>query len=734
MSKKKRKIFSKNQLLLLFNNENYQKVISKIKQFKIEGVSDDELHKIQLTSYKKLADANFEIGDINRAMRDIESLLNIDNSDEYKLIKLKYLCYMEYFDDAVVFSNDLIISKNLKIKKEAMFLFLLANIYSGNYQINEKNLKLLPIARQNYILGFMEFFKNNQEEALLFFDKCNPRAKIEKENLKVIKSMILSEEAITNESIKPLYRFLINGEDTNLQNTKNSRIIKKEVLLQFSKNQKYNNIESLISLKSSIPIETILKEIKDGDQQTKLIYNNIVLLIEKQQNFSKALELFIKNKSKLVQFVESAVLFIQLKSFTYDNKSDRLILSFFSDYLKLHHKKLSEFQLDFIFAFILRSSEKENSIKFIEQYGGEDILFLFRDMTLMDKVEIFHQNKFNKIIKRYSFTRDRVLSEMSNYIVLFDESIDQMKEESKKSITEQISRILILFKNSQKPHKKYQPTFFEIFSSMAKFIQNFEFAKNRDLYIQLSETINKFIEIYNIDKVDLSKDIKALFTSIEKKKSIKKEKKPENETMFDMFKRVVSDYDKDDFADMLGDFDEDYLDENDLKRIKKDFIEALKNNQTPFNDELEYIEESFDNHIVFEFILDLIAKAIEFGRYDTDFAHTLLDNMDIELQNNYYREDLIVAINKYAKRDINTALIFFNICITTTYKKDRETVWYLKWLEAYVYMVDDYAQPRDKAFKGCLQHFIRVQQKKRFKTLNARFEKLIERFKDKGLF
>lgn len=68
-------------------------------------MSAEELHKIQLISYDKLAEANFESGDINRAMRDIEPLLMIENSDKYRLIKLKYLCYMEHFKDAILFNT-----------------------------------------------------------------------------------------------------------------------------------------------------------------------------------------------------------------------------------------------------------------------------------------------------------------------------------------------------------------------------------------------------------------------------------------------------------------------------------------------------------------------------------------------------------------------------------------------------------------------------------------------------
>ena len=734
MAKKKKKKFQKKQLLSLFHNENYQKVISKIKQFEIDGMSDKELYQIQITSYEKLANANFKLGDINRAMRDMESLLTIDSSEEYKIIKLKYLCYMEYFKDAIIFAQDLINSKNSKIKKEALFLYILANIYSGNYDIEEKFLKLLPIARVNYILGFKEFLEGNIEEALLYLDKCNPRVKIEKKNIEAIKSIILNQETTSSEILKPLYRFLINGDDTNLQNTKNSRIIKKDILTQFYKNKKSSEIEKLISLKSSIPIETIVEEIKDKEKQTKLIYNNIVLLVDKQKNYHKALELFIKNKNQLVQIVESAVLLIQIKSLLDDTKSDKIVLNFLSNYLKLHYKKLSPFQLDFIFVFLIQSSQINTSIRIIKEYNGEDILFILKDLIEITEVEPQIQERFNRIIKRYSFIKDKTFEAILGVIDSFNENISIIKSKEIELFAKQLSKILTLFQNCQKPHKKYQPKIFKILSSISSFIQNLDFATNRDLYIQLSETINRFIEIFNIDREDLSKDIKILFISIEKEKSIKKEKKTDDETMFDIFKQIVNDYDEDDFDDMLNSFDEDYLDDNDLARIKKDFIEALKNNQTPFNNELEDIEDSFNNPIIFEFILDLVGKAIEFDRYDDSFTQTLLDNMYIEPQDNYYREDLIMAIKKYAKKDIKIAIIFFYDCITLVPTNQRETVWYLKWLEAYLYLVDDYSQPRDKAFKGCLNHFIKVQQKKRFKTLNDKFKKLINRFKDKGLF
>ncbi len=721
MAKKKKKIFQKNQLLSLFQSKSYQKVISKIKQFQIDGMSEEELHKIRLTSYEKLAEANFESGDINRAMRDIESLLTLENSESYRLIKLKYLCYIEHFKDAILFSQDLINSKNLKIKKEAIFLYLLANIYSGNYEIDEKKLKLLPVARQNYILAFIEFCKGKKEEALIYFDKCNPRAKVEKENIQAIKSIVLDQDIELDKSLKPLYRFLINGDDTNLQNTKNSRTIKKEVISQFAKNNGKQKIENLIALKSSTTVKIITDEIKDKEQQARLIYNNIVLLIEKQRNLSEALDLFIKNKSSLIQFVESGFLFIQIKSLQNDSKSDKIIVNFFNNYLKLHHKKLSEFQLDFIFLFVLNTQKGEGTVKLIKEYGGEDILFLIRDITNIDKIEQSYQEIFNKIMKKYSFLKDTALNGFAKYINVVDaEYVDKMNTKEKEVLKVNLSQFLILLENCPKRHQKYQATLLEILSNISKLIQNFEFSKNSELYIQLSEVINSFIETNKIDKSNLSEEIKTLFTSIEKKKSIKKEKKSDN--MFDMFKNLLEDY------------DDEFLDNEDLERIKQEFIEALKNNKNPFNDDLENIENSFSNDIVFEFMLDLTAKAIEYNRYNDDFIRDFLEYMYLTPEESYYRDDLVVSVKDYAKRDVGTALIFFYDCIVLVPMHQRETVWYLKWLEAYVYLVDDYDQEKNRAFKGCLHNFIEVQQKKRFKSLNGRFKKLIERFKDKGLF
>ncbi len=729
MAKKQKKKFQKNQLRSLFQSGNYQKVISKIKQFEIDGMSAEELLEIQISSYKKLASSNFELGDINRALRDIESLLSIDGNEEYKLTKLKYLCYIEYFDDAMVLSKNLMNSKNSKIKKEAAFLLLLSSIYSGNYNIDEKILKLLPTAKVNYILGFVEFVQDNTEQALMFFDKCNPRAKVEKENIYVIKSIIMGQNTTTYDNTKPLYRFLMSGDDVHLQNTKNSRVVKREISAQFAKNRQSSDMEKLISLKSSIPIETIVKESKDIDQQIKLILNNIALLVEKQKNYSKALELFIKNKSQLIQFVESGILFIQIKSQVDDNRSDKLVVGFFSSYLKLHHKKLSDFQLDFIFIFLIHSSPTDATMKLIEENGGKDILFIVRDLIEMREIEPSHQERFNKIIKKYSALKDKSFEGILGFIDSLNEGIYQMDRIERDAFATKVSQILTLLQNCQRPHKKYQSIIFKIFNSMASFTQNLDFEQNRALYMQLSETIDNFIEIYTLDKRELPLDIKTLFQSIDQGKSVKKKEKQSGENdIIGMFREFMDSYDEGDA------WDEDDLDEDDLAEIKEEFIDDLRDDRDPFNHKLSELEDSFYSDTLLEFILDIVAKAIEFKRNDDIFTQKLLLMMEISMQDKEYRDQLIISVEEYAKKDIETASFFLYHSISLTPEKDRETVWFLKWLESYAYLIDDYNQPKDDLFKGCLGHFIRVQQKKRFKTLNARFEKFIDRFKDKGLF
>jgi len=94
MAKKKKKTFPKSKILELFKNKSYLKVVSKIKQFRIDGMDDLEVDALHINSLKILSDERFQTGDIQRAIRDIESALAIKQDKD-----------LENFADAKVYAS-----------------------------------------------------------------------------------------------------------------------------------------------------------------------------------------------------------------------------------------------------------------------------------------------------------------------------------------------------------------------------------------------------------------------------------------------------------------------------------------------------------------------------------------------------------------------------------------------------------------------------------------------------
>ena len=739
MAKKKTKEFDKNQLLSLFVSKNYQKVISKIKQFTIKGVSDEQLREVELECYEKLAASNFENGDINRAIRDIESLLKLDESEKYKLIKLKYLCYMENYQMAIEFAKDLIVSKNANVKKDAIFLYLLANVYHGDYELELEYLKHLTVAKKNYVLAMRALFKEEMAEALKFLELSNPRAKIEKENIQAIQAILSHQELQNSDMLKPLYRFFIFADTTNLQNTKATREIQKEIVSKFSKEKENKDIKNLIALKSSIPIKSIIDKVSDKELQTKLIYNNIMLLVEKQNDREEALKLFVKYRNDLVNIVESAHLLIILKQSVEDKKSDNILLGFFDTYLKLHHKKLASFQKDFIFVYLFNIVKKEATSDLIKEYKGEHIIFLLSVFPFMDKYEASNQAQINAIMKKYSALHLKLIASFIELIDSTDEEFDILKDSAKEQILNRVTILLDIMKNLERPHKNYKATIMHMLSVVSKFIQQYDFKENEKVYLLASETVNYFVDYYNIDKKDMSKEVDELFASIKKKKSVRIKTKKTEENIFDMMKKLMKGFDGDeDFFDDeefdYGDGDEDdeeyFYDEDDeeyLDSVKEMFIEALKDKKDPFAtmEELKIVP-----HMVFDFILDLLAQSVKYNVFKNIWVAQLLEWLDMEIAESEYRDVAVQYILKYAKKDANVASLFFEHILISVESQKRESLWYLKWLEAYTDLVDDYDLGIDKLYQYGVYHFIFIQDKKKFKALSgAKRKKMFNKYK-----
>jgi hypothetical protein len=727
MAKRKKKKFQKKQFIALFESKNYQKVISKAKQFQIEELEEDELHTILTTSYYNLAQNNADMGDIARAVRDINSLLQIDDSPKYKLVKLKYLCYMEYFKDAIVLGEELIALNRLKkIQKEAIFLYLMAKLYSGDYALESKQLKLIPISRQRYILGFKALLEDDKVLALDYFNKCNPRAKLEKENIKAIIAILLAEEIHVHEWVKPLYQFLITGEGAHVVNSKGFREINKEVKKDFNRVNKSSEMKNLLALKKAIPVETIIKNTQSRVQESRLIYNNIVLLVDKRE-YKDALRIFLKYKNMLIGVVESALLIIDIKNHIEDRKSDTLITTFFSSYLKQHHKKLAPHQLDFIFLFLVQQGDVKRSIELAKVYHRDNFVFFLKELPLMREFKPYYQIAFNKALKKYSRFTNTLLKFTSEHIESVDEELYELNKEEERNFLNHIFILMILLQNLDNPHKKYKDTIFNLLKVLALIIQSFSYKEQESHYLKLSDIINKYIKYFKVDRFNLSADIKALFVSISKKKSVKKDDIydrdiDENNYFYLAKKFFFEEEEKDKYN-----FNET---EYDISIIKPQCILALERGDSePFK-----ILKELDGFNYYGFkiplILELLLKVVALKLNTYNAIEKMLFYLKVDLSISPNRDSLPSDINQHAQTDIETAMILLEYALLTTKPKDMEYAWYLKWIDRYLILVNDYKLEKGTLFYNSIDLFLRVQEKKKFKSLNAKYKK-IKKLKDR---
>lgn len=727
MAKKKRKKFQKSQLLSLFKAQNYQKVISKAKQFQIDGMSEDELHKILTDSYYGLAESNFMQGDTVRAIRDIDSLLKIDSAMPFQITKLKYLCYIDNFSGAVELAEELLSLKpTAKRKKEIVFLYLMANLYNNNYEIDKKLLKTLSASKQNYILGFCEFMQDNIESALNYFETSKPKAKEEKKNLVALKAILSNQEIEADNSIKPLYHFLLTGEDIGVGNSKSARELKKELKDSFKSQEKNIALKSLLELKAPTSTDIILKQKLDKEQELKLLYNNVSLLVDRK-NYSEALKLFVKYRASFVKFTESATLFINIKKRIEDKRSDSVVLGFLSNYLRVHHKKIAPFQIDMILLFLITENHMREAINLAQEYDRESFVLFLKDIPMMKTFSPHMQITFNRVMKKYSKINDTLFMLTVNNIINTDEEFYDLTNNEKRTLINRISILITVVKNLDKPHKRYKSTLFELFKALAMIIQNFSYDEEETNYLKLSNLIEHYIEYFDFNRVDLVIDIKALFVSISKEESVRVEGYVEEEDI-DLFRMRFNAFWGHDYKDDKYDFDEK---EYDLSLIKKACIDNLKaQTEEPFKP-LMGIEIYRFHRIIHQFIMDLIGKAIELGRKDTNkVIDEILQNLDIKsMTDSYYRDEIPTEVKEYAKKDIKIAMLYFNYILLSVNPNKIEFVWYLKWADAYVNLVEDYVLEKDAFFDTILNNFFKIQNKKKFKSINAKYKKNLKKFK-----
>ena len=728
---KKSKKFSKKEFLSLYENGNYQKVISKAKQFRIDGISEKELHTVLADSYEKLARSNFEKGDVVRALRDIDSLLNIDSDDRYRVLKLKYLCYIERFDDALELGKELAsIKGSSSMKKEAVFLYLLARLYSGEYDLDSKMLKSIPASRQKYILGFRELLLGDENMALTYFEESNPRLKIEKANLKALKAIVSGKERGIEEGIKPLYRFLLSGDSRGLPNTKNSRALKHELSPYFEKKRKTGGIKNLLAMKSPVAIDVITAGIRDKTQKNKLIYNNILLLVEKGR-YDDALSAFVKHRQQLAELPESAILFISIKSRVEDEKSDRVVFDFFRSYLQMHFKKLAPFQIEHIFFFLIMKIKNIKDAELISGYGQDDLVFLmieFVNFQQFDKREI---GRFEQAVQKYSHIKNEILKLISSTIGLMDEKIYLVDESTMEDMATRITVVLKILNGTKKMHQKYQKVLLDILKNISGFVMNYKFDKKRDIYLLLADTIEQYIERYSIDRVSLPVDMKALFVSINRGDSVKINDPSRALGEEDLIDRELRLLFGDGEMDEYNRYDFDEM-EYDLSLVKARFVSAMKKGKDPFAENLGKLVKTHYIGLMYDFIFEMISEAVKFGAYNDMFISRLLYSMNIRITEPLFKDTLIAYANENGDKDPEAVKLFLEYALAGIPERDRERVWYLKWAVGYLSFVGDHILVKGSTFHRTLSYFLEVQKRKNFKSMQSAFKNISERFGDDG--
>ncbi len=725
MAKKKAKTFPSKELLSLYNNGNYQKVISKTKQFDVEGITQNDLNHIICGSYQKLSYENFQNGDIQRAIRDVDSLLLINDKEEYRLLKLKYLLYIEYFTEAIQYAIPLLTSKIDAIKKETAFVYLLAKIYNKEYDLEAEYLKILPVSRKNYVLGFLEFYKDNIKKAIEYLDKANPRLKQEKLALNTLKSIILNEEISVEIDTKPLYNFLAWGNEKNLQSTKNSRIIKTEIVKQFNEKSKNKGIENLLALKHSTTPEIILEAVEDKVKQIKLIYNNIMILIEKRKNVDEALSQFLKYQDKLVTLVESVNLLYTLFHQENDYRVEQKLLPFFKKYLELHQNKLLDFQLEYLFYFILHTISVPDNMKvniaYVElakSYKMEHIIFITQHILSMHLLDVDkHKEYFEKILGSSSKFIGSIVKNSFDILNRTDTIILAQETRFIEDYKNKLYVIIKAFAQIKNPHKKNKKLILDVSQILANLLQTFKMSpQNQVIYAELVNIIEHYIEYYKITPAELAIDIKALFVAFSTKKDIKNLK---NHNHYNDYKRMF--FSMFDQEESKYDFDEsDY----DFIIYKKNFIKHLESGKNPIEALIGFALMGKNFYKNFLNIFRLLTLMHEKKTLTFNFLHELFLSMDINI--NRDKEIFTKIIEEYAKIDLDTTVFVAQYILTLI--KGINTVWAMNLIYVYLELFSKYPLNKDEEFQKNLELFYAIYSKGKFTSMRIKYNNIKKMF------
>ena len=726
-----KKIFQKSELLELYENRNYKRVISKIKQFKIEGMSEKEIDTINLKSYLKLIEVEFKDGDIQRAIRNVDIVLKIKESDKHKLMKLKYLCYLEHFDMAVEFAKPLLTSRYKLIKQNASFLYSLAKVYNGNFEIEESVLNNIELNKKSYLFGFIELKKGDKNRALEWFEKINLEKRSEVNNLEILKKIILNEDIQTTKIDKKLYNALILGKNNLLLNSKNGRIAKKEMEKNFNNFSKQNKIKHFFENKGFISINLIDEFFKENkDEHIKAIYNNIALMCEKG-DYESAFSIFLEFRDELIKLPESINIFLKIiRNIEFAQISKVFMVC--ENYLQFHKKRLPEFQqseiLNELFKFTLKGKEDDlkNFVLIVKKY---DILPINYALSLFCTSSILGLNSHIEILK--DFFRKKSLLSSKKFISFFnkfkDNSIDLFKNLSNAEMKKKLSLIIKSIDETLGDYKKFQDEIWILLSSISFLLLQYDFKQNKENYLLLEKIIKFYRDNFDLKSKDLPKECNDIFSAIKNKKSPKK--RENNNSISAMFEDMLDNIEIfDDEYDIweeegYNDRFEDY--ELELDEFREDFYAASENE---YNDLLERFA---DIHLEYQYpvykqsayrvALDMInSYYINGKKLSFEFFTEFFDKIKLPIKMKELRDEIPIVLEDYGV-EIEVKIAFIKYAMDNF--SNAENAWYLKWIYAYIKFCRTHSIKINKIYYN---RFIKIYEKKLFTTLQSQYLELVE--------
>ena len=729
---KKRKTFKKEQLLSLLHNGNYQKVVSKIKQFTIDGMTQQEVDAIHIAALKALADRHFKEGDIARALRDIELVLSKEGDDnEARFLKLKFLAYLERFEEAVAYAEGLLEIRDKTIAKKVIFYYLVVHIYhDGRYE--KRYLKKLAPSKQQYILFLEHLFAGDTEKAEHYLDACHPRSKREKENVNAIRAILKQDETFEVRSdLKPLYRLLLTGESGTIQNTKAVREHLGAIKAIFERQRHAQAYTNLLHRKSAMSLEEI-KALYKRENDIKLVFNNIALLIDTKE-YTHAYKIFSYFENTLVTLVESFFLLPKLEPVLDTPQTDRVVYNFFRKYLQLHREKFSTENIQylfFVFCYNVVNNDEAGKnkmtpqvVNLATQYGCEHIPFAIYSFV---NIDVYHRGKhvetLQKIGAKYTKMNEVLLNAIRSHLHMMIEVI-VLGMVSEQKVEKKMTLLLEVLLEVEKIDQRLTDNLLQILDGIAGIFMEMGSISN-DTVEYFEKLLERYHEAYQDNKYDQIEQLRNALDG---------NRRPNRKTT-----TPFADFDIEVLVDELGAIEEaggnsfDY-DPNATNKAMSHLLDAfklaLKKGEDPFevlhNFEYDTYWYMFYNSL-FEIPFLMMFEYARYHTLDTKAIQKIFKAIQIDLGNSDVKRSLLTGLKHFTHKELYREVSFPILEFLLDVYHGATTAWYLELIYLYLELYGRDDRQKSDLFFEYAEWFCWVQEQKRFKTMRKKYDHVLK--------